>query len=321
MLHSSRLAFQLPTLLAALLLGAILVGCGGAPAGAGDSGTGGRLVVATTGMIADAARRIAGDRAEVRALMGEGVDPHLYKASPGDVRLLSRADLVLYNGLHLEGRMGDVLTAMGRTRRVVGVCEEIDPSLLRSPPEFQGQHDPHVWFDVQLWSKAVERVRDALVEADPAGREAYEANAHTYLAELAVLHEWIKARLATIPAERRMLVTAHDAFGYFGRAYALEVHGIQGISTDSEASVRDINALVDLLVQRKAPAVFVETSVPEKTIRALVEGCAARGHRVAVGPALYSDAMGRDGTPEGTYVGMVKHNVEAIASALSGGQS
>lgn len=275
-------------------------------------------VVATTGMVADLARQVGGDRVAVTALMGEGVDPHLYKASPGDVRSLSDADLILYNGLHLEGRMADVLTRMAGRRSVVQVTDGIDESLLRQPPEFQGHFDPHVWFDVSLWSNAARRVRDALIEKDPAGRGTYEANAAESLALLDELHRYARTTIGTIPSSARVMVTAHDAFGYFGRAYGLEVLAIQGISTDSEASLKDINALVDALVSRKIPAVFIESSVPRKTIDSLVEGCRARGHEITVGGELFSDAMGRDGTLEGTYAGMVMHNVDVVARALGG---
>ena len=207
----------------------------GAAAGCGPPGDAEPLkVVATTGMIADAARNIAGDRAKVTALMGEGVDPHLYKASPGDARLMTDADLILYNGLHLEGKMADVLVKLARRKPTVQVTESIPENLLREPPEFQGQYDPHVWFDVSLWMKAAERTRDALTEIDAAGKEAYAANAARYIEELRVLHEWCKEELQRVPRDKRVLVTAHDAFGYFGRAYGLEVKAIQGISTDSE---------------------------------------------------------------------------------------
>ncbi len=274
-------------------------------------------IVATTGMIADAARNVAGDRAKVTALMGEGVDPHLYKASPGDARLMSDADLILYNGLHLEGKMADALVKLARRKPTVQVTESIPESLLREPPEFQGQYDPHVWFDVSLWMNVAERIRDALAEHDPAGKETYAGNASRYVEELRALHEWCKEELQQIPREKRVLVTAHDAFGYFGRAYGLEVKAIQGISTDSEPPLTVINDLVDLLVSRRINAVFVESSVPRKTIEALVEGASARGHRVTIGGQLFSDAMGREGTPEGTYVGMVRHNVNTIVRALT----
>jgi manganese/zinc/iron transport system substrate-binding protein len=275
-------------------------------------------IACTIGMITDAAREVGGERVSVTGIMGEGVDPHQYKASPGDVRLLSDSDLILYCGLNLEGRMADALVKLARKKSVVAISEGVDEALLREPPEFAGHYDPHIWFDVLLWMKAVERTRDAIIERDPAGADAYRASAEGYLRELGELHEWCKARIATIPESSRVLVTAHDAFGYFGRAYGLEVMAIQGISTDSEASLKDVNALVDTIVSRRIPAVFVESSVPRKTIDALIEGCRARGHEVRIGGELFSDAMGREGTPEGTYIGMVRHNVTCIVSALGG---
>jgi manganese/zinc/iron transport system substrate-binding protein len=279
-------------------------------------------VVATTGMVGDVAREIAGPDAQVTTLMGEGVDPHLYKASPGDVRLMSDAALILYTGLHLEGRMADVIVRMAGQRRVVQVTDSIEPSLLREPPEFEGHYDPHVWFDVSLWSKAADRIAGALAETvgerSPERVPAIRARADGYRVLLAELHEYAQNTLATVPQSGRVLITAHDAFGYFGRAYALDVRGIQGISTDSEASLQDINALVTLLVDLKVPAVFIESSVPRKTVDALIEGARARGHEVRVGGELYSDALGPAGTLEGTYVGMMIHNVETITRALGG---
>jgi manganese/zinc/iron transport system substrate-binding protein len=277
-------------------------------------------IVSTTGMIHDLVRQIAGDRADSTGLMGEGVDPHLYKATPGDIRRLSDADIVFYNGLHLEGRLGDVLSKLSEKKPVVAVGEAIDSSLLRHPAEFEGHPDPHVWFDVSLWSHAAESIRDTLIKADPPGREAYTASAEKLLKELAELHEWCKIQIATIPETRRVLITAHDAFGYFGSAYGIQVRGIQGISTDSEASLRDIASLVDTLVSGNVPAVFIESSVPRKTIEALVEGCRSRGHTVVIGGELYSDAMGKDGTEGGTYIGMIRHNVTIIVRALKPGE-
>lgn len=275
-------------------------------------------VVTTTAMIADAARNVAGPHAEVIALMGQGVDPHVYKASPGDVRTLQSADLILYNGLHLEGRMADTLAQLGKRRPVVAVAEAIPHNLLRSPPEFEGQHDPHVWFDPTLWKLIVDQVLEAMVKADPTREGDYRANAAHYVAALDSLHAWTKAQIATIPERGRVLVTAHDAFGYFGRAYDVEVLGIQGISTDSEISLDTVRSLVTLLSDRKIPAVFVESSVPRKYVEALIEGAQARGHSLSIGGELFSDAMGQDGTPEGTYLGMVRHNVVTIVSALGG---
>ncbi len=270
--------------------------------------------VATVGMLTDAVRIIGGDRVEVTGLMGEGVDPHLYKVSPGDLRLLSTADIVFAVGLHLEGRMVDALEKLSKNRSIVLVGQQLDHTLLRS--DEGDSHDPHIWFDVALWSKALEAVEKGLIAADAAGADTYKTNAKKYRDDLAALHEWVKQEIATIPKPQRVLVTAHDAFGYFSRAYDIEVLAIQGVSTDSEASLRDINALVDTLVARKIPAVFVESSVPRKAIDALREGAAARKHSVSVGGELFSDAMGKSGTDEGTYIGMVKHNVIAIVHAL-----
>lgn len=274
--------------------------------------------VATVGMITDAVRHVGGGRVAVTGLMGQGIDPHLYKASPGDVRAMADADVVFYNGLHLEGRMAEVIERMASRTTVVRVTEAIDPALLRSPPEFEGQPDPHVWFDVSLWRSVVGRVEQALARTDPDGADHYARSAAEHAALLDELHGYAAASLASVPPAGRVLVTAHDAFGYFGRAYGLEVLAIQGISTDSEASLRDINALVDTLVSRKVPAVFIESSVPRKTVDALVQGCAGRGHAVVVGGELFSDALGAPGTLEGTYVGMVLHNVRTITRALGG---
>lgn len=271
-------------------------------------------VVCTTGMVADLAREVGGTRVVVKALMGEGVDPHLYKASPADVRALHQADLIFYSGLHLEGKLAELLERMSRRKPTVAVAERIPPEkLLRDE---HGAADPHVWFDVSLWSEAAAAVGEALAAFDPSHAAEYAERLRSCQARLAELHEWVRARLAEIPAERRVLVTAHDAFRYFGRAYEIEVRAIQGISTDSEASVRQVAELVDFLTTRQIKAVFVETSVSDQNIRALLEGCAARGHRVVIGGALFSDAMGKEGTPEGTYEGMIRHNVETILAAL-----
>ncbi len=299
-----------------LLAASTLAACdrSASPAAAGGK----PVVVCTTGMVADLARAIGGDRIELRTLMGPGVDPHLYKASPGDVRSLESAALVFYSGLHLEGRMIEPIEAMARTKPVVAVAEAV-PSDRRL--KFDGKYasDPHVWMDASLWVLAGDRVRDELTKLDPAGRERFTASAATLSAEFAALHQWAIKRLAQIPPERRVLVTAHDAFGYFGRAYGVEVLAVQGVSTDSEAGLRDMNALIDTLVKRKIGAVFVETSVPPKTIQALVEGCAARGHPIKIGGELYSDALGGPGSGADSYAGMFRHNVETIATALGAG--
>lgn len=265
-------------------------------------------------MVADLVRNIGGEAVEVDQLMREGVDPHLYKASTGDVNRLKRAHLICFNGLHLEGKLGELLSRVGRTKPAIAVAGGIAQQELITVAG--GQYDPHIWFDVALWSRAAERVRDKLMQFDPPRAADYQRRAEKYLAELSQLDQFVRQRLAEIPPDARVLVTAHDAFGYFGRAYGMKLKSIQGISTESEASVREINALVDFLSNQRIKAVFVETSVSERNIQALVEGCQARGHRIKIGGELYSDAMGQFGTEAGTYPGMMRHNVQVIVEAL-----
>lgn len=301
-----------------LLAAPLLFACGDRSAGA-PAPSGQLKVVATTGMIADLASHLAGDLAKVEALMGPGVDPHLYKASESDVRRLAEADLVLYNGLFLEGKMGDILAKLGKERPVVAVAEQIPEDKLRRPPEFAGHPDPHVWFDVSLWALTIPTVTDALVARLPAQEAALRANAAKLTAELAELDSWAAARVQEIPAQQRVLVTAHDAFGYFGQRYGLEVYGIQGISTLSEAGLGDVERVVGVVVDRKIPAIFVESSVPQRTIESVQAAVRAKGHEVEIGGSLYSDAMGTPGTPAGTYQGMVRHNVDTLVGALKSG--
>ncbi len=275
--------------------------------------------VATVGMIADVVRNVAGERANVTNIVGEGVDPHVYTPTRRDVVLLRRADIVFYNGLLLEGRMGDVLRRMERRGTpVLAVAEAVktagDYPLLK---EEEGL-DPHLWMDVGAWKRVTRVVAARLAEFDPEHAAVYAANAERYLAELSELDSYVRGIVATIPKDRRILVTAHDAFGYFGRAYGIEVRGIQGMSTDSEAGVRDIENLIRLIVDREVPAVFIETSVSDRNVRALVEGARARNHRLRIGGELFSDAMGRPGTYEGTYIGMIDHNATTIVRALGG---
>lgn len=294
-----------------------VVGCSGSPATStsrDNTGAGTIQAVATTGMVADLVKNVGGEHVQVTALMGPGVDPHLYKSSPADISQLNRADVIFYSGLHLEGKLAELLERMSAKKPTIAVAEAISPDKLLT--DEHGASDPHVWFDVSLWSEAAGEVRDALVEHDPEHADDYRAACQTYQARLAELHTFARDELSTIPQQQRVLVTAHDAFRYFGRAYEVEVRGIQGISTDSEAGVRDVTELVGFLVERKIPAVFVETSVADQNIKSLLEGCAARGHTVKIGGTLFSDAMGEDGTPEGTYEGMVRHNVETIVEAL-----
>jgi len=291
-----------------------LAACGGEAEA--PSGTRPVRVVTTTGMIADLAARIAGPHATVVALMGPGVDPHLYKASESDVRKIAEADLVLYNGLHLEGKMGDILVKMARNRPVVAVSESVPTERLREPPEFAGQYDPHIWFDVALWAETIDPMLAALTDLDPANADAYTRNAAELRSELDELDAWVARRIAELPEERRILVTAHDAFGYFGERYGVHVVGLQGISTLAEAGLQDVERVVDLVVDRQVRAVFIESSVPQRSVEAVQVACRERGHEVSIGGQLFSDAMGAPGTPEGTYAGMVRHNVNTIVNAL-----
>lgn len=275
-------------------------------------------VVATTGMIADAARQIGGDFVEVKALMGPGVDPHAYRQTRTDIVALTRADLVLWHGLYLEAQMEDFFHKLESRRNVVAVAEGLARENLITHPVYADKVDPHVWMAPEMWRSVVEQVSAALVEAMPEQADYFAANADHHIAQVGRLHGYASKVLSSIPENSRILVSAHDAFGYFGRAYGFEVLGIQGISTESEAGLNRIGELVDILVERKVGAVFVESSVSDRNIRALIEGAAARGHKVVIGGELYSDAMGVEGTYEGTYLGMIDHNVTVIAGALGG---
>jgi manganese/zinc/iron transport system substrate-binding protein len=276
-------------------------------------------IVTTAGMVTDIVRSVAGDKATVNGLLGEGVDPHLYKPTRDDIAALLSADMIFYSGLMLEGRMTDAFLKVARRGTpVFAVTELLDEKFLLEPADFVGHTDPHVWMDIQGWMQAVQAVGRSLAEADTPHAEYYQANAKAYAAQLAALDAYAQKALASVPVERRVLITAHDAFNYFGRAYGIEVRGIQGISTESEAGVADINKLVDFMVEKKIPAIFVESSVSDKNIRALIEGCQARGHAVQIGGQLFSDAMGQAGTYEGTYLGMMDHNVTTIVRALGG---
>jgi manganese/zinc/iron transport system substrate-binding protein len=276
-------------------------------------------VVTTTGMIADVVRNIAGEHAEVTQLMGEGVDPHLYKATRSDVTKMLRADLVFYNGLLLEGKLTDALVRVANSGKpVTAVTEQIDESFLLEPPAFAGHFDPHVWMDPGAWAGTIDVIRDQLIVLDPDHEDAYRANAEAYRAEVEELDTYAGQVLATVPAERRVLITAHDAFNYLGRRYDFEVEGIQGLSTESEAGLKRVEALVDLIVEREIPAVFIETTIPSRSVEALIAGAADQDHAVVIGGELFSDAMGAPGSYEGTYIGMIDHNVTTIARALGG---
>ncbi len=273
-------------------------------------------VVTTIGMIADVVEHVGGQRVAVEALMGPGIDPHLYRASEGDVRRLFGADVIFFSGLHLEAKMGEVMEHMGGRMRTAAVTDAIDRSRLLAPPEFAGAYDPHVWFDVSLWMETVKLVQRILSETEPGSAAYFARNASAYLEELEALDEYVATQAARVPADRRVLVTAHDAFNYFGEAYGFEVIGLQGISTATEAGTADVQRLAELLARRRIPAIFVETSVPRRTVEAVQAAVQARGFDIEIGGHLYSDAMGDPGSPEGTYIGMVKHNVNTIVEAL-----
>lgn len=276
-------------------------------------------VVCTVGMITDLARRVAGEHAQVSGLMGEGVDPHLYKPTRTDIATLMGGDIVFYNGLLLEGKMTDALVRVaGAGRRVVAVTEALDEEYLLEPEAFQGHADPHVWMDPRAWEQAAGVVEETLATAMPEHEADIRAAGKRLAADIRALDAWAAETLATVPEDKRILVTAHDAFNYFGRRYGFEVVGIQGLSTESEAGVRDIERIVAMLVDRQIPAVFIESTVSDRNIKALIAGANARGHTVALGGSLYSDAMGPPGAPDGTYIGMIAHNVETITRALGG---
>ena len=275
-------------------------------------------VVATTGMIADAARQVGGDQVEVKALMGPGVDPHAYRQTRTDIVALSNADLVLWNGLYLEAQMEDFFKELGKTKNVVAVAEAVPQNLLIGSEDYEGRFDPHLWMNPNLWARVVVNVRDAMIKVRPEAKEAFTANAKAYLDKIRKLSRYTNETLSSVPTESRVVLSAHDAFNYFGSAYGFEVVGIQGISTESEAGLKRIGELVDMLVKRNIKAVFVETSVSDRNIRALIEGAAAKGHEVKIGGELFSDAMGEPGTYEGTYLGMIDHNATTITRALGG---
>lgn len=275
-------------------------------------------VVATTGMVADVVREVGGEPVEVKGLMGPGVDPHLYRQTRRDITALSRADAVFWNGLYLEAQLEEFLERLAERRPVYAVAENVPERLRLADEQYQNQSDPHVWMDPARWRYVVEAVREALTELSPEHKEGFEQRAKAYLTELEKLDAYAQKVLNTVPEEKRVLVTAHDAFGYFGDAYGFEVLGIQGFSTESEAGLSRIESLVDLLVEREIGAIFIESSVSDRNVRALIEGAAARGHLVRIGGELYSDAMGPAGTYEGTWLGMIDHNVSIIARALGG---
>ena len=274
-------------------------------------------VVATISMITDIVNNVGGDRIDVTGIIGEGIDPHLYKPTARDTKRLTEADIIFYNGLHLEVRItGTVFDKMKDKTKAVAVTDGIDRSRLRIASEFMGGYDPHVWHDVSLWMKATERVRDTLAHTDPINAEYYHANAKNYLAMLQTLHEDMQKLAAQIPAKRRVLVTTHDAFGYLGKAYGFEVRGLLGINTEDEAGIADVRDLAAFIIEHKIPTMFVDTSSPRRGIMSVQAAVRANGYNVKIGGGLYADAMGTPGTPEGTYIGMMLYNIDTIVNSL-----
>ncbi len=272
-------------------------------------------IVTTTSMLADAVRTIVGDKVTVHCLMGCGIDPHLYRARENDVHKLAAADLVIYNGLHLEGKMGQVLEGMNRFTKVINASDAIDREKLRVA-DFENLYDPHIWFDVELWISVVESILEAIIVLDPVHAVMYQKNGDAYIAQLKKLHEYIQQRVNEVDLKKRILITAHDAFGYFGDAYGFEVVGLQGLSTDSDISTKDIQELADYIVQKQIPTIFVETSIPQRSLIAVQQSVAAQGWQVTMGDELYSDALGDAVSAADSYIGMIKHNVDTIVHAL-----
>lgn len=313
----------LRTLIAATLgtLGvSLLAGCGsneGTAAGATVPVDRKVAVTTTTNFITDTVRQIGGDRVEVTGLMGPGVDPHLYKASARDVADLRDADVVFYGGLHLEGKMGDLLDKLAEKQTTTAVMEEIpERDLLEPPAGLNAEHDPHVWFDVANWKVVARTIADTLKRKDPAHAAEYDERLAAYLRELDATDRYVERRIAEIPRRQRVLITSHDAFQYFGERYQIDVAGIQGISTVAEATTADVQRIAQLIADRDVKAVFIESSVPRQTIDAVLAAAEQKGADARVGGELYTDAAGDDGTPEGTYIGMVRANADKIAEGL-----
>jgi manganese/zinc/iron transport system substrate-binding protein len=268
-------------------------------------------------MITDLVINIGGDAINIQGLMGSGVDPHLYKASEGDVSKLANADLIFYNGLHLEGKLVEVFEKMGSQNiKTIAVSDAIDKNTLIGSEYFASNYDPHIWFDILYWEQVTQFVVKKLSKAVPSQQTVFEANGIEYLKQLTDLKKEVHSTINTLPEDKRILVTAHDAFNYFGKAFGFEVVGLQGLSTATEAGVQDVQKLAAFIIEKKVKAIFVESSVPKRTIEALQAAVNSKGHDVSIGSTLYSDALGNTGTVEGTYIGMFKYNVNTIVNAL-----
>ncbi len=292
-----------------------VVGCSGNE-GVGEADSDIPLVVTTTGQVADAVKRIGGEHVKVKSLMGPGVDPHLYKATQGDLQLLEDADIIFYNGLELEGKMSEIFEKMKKNKAVVAIGEALPKDRILEDQDHPGLYDPHIWFDIQLWKLASEEITKTLAIELKTHKDDFTNNEALFFKELDELQEWTNGRMSEIPESQRVLVTAHDAFHYFGNSNGLDVRGLQGLSTDSEYGIKDIQNIVDFLVEQNIKAVFIESSVSDKAMNSVIEGAKEKGHTIQIGGELFSDAMGSEGTEEGTYIGMYKHNVNTIVDSL-----
>ena len=272
-------------------------------------------IVTTTSMITDLVKNIGGDYINLQGLMGSGVDPHLYKASEGDVSKLANADIIFYNGLHLEGKLVEVFEKM-KNIKTIAISDALDKNTLIGSEYFASNYDPHIWFDVTYWKQATKFVTDKLSEAIPEKKAIFQTNSDAYLKQLNALHQELETTIETLPEEKRVLVTAHDAFNYFGKAFSFNVVGLQGLSTATEAGVQDVQKLSSFIIENDVKSIFIESSVPKRTIEALQAAVNSKGHNVTIGGSLYSDALGNLGTIEGTYIGMFKYNVNTIVNAL-----
>lgn len=298
-----------------LILPILLVGCGNNKENLNESGK--INIVATTTIIGDAVKEIGGDKINLEVLMGPGIDPHLYKASAGDMNKMYNGDLIIYNGLHLEGKMSDVLEQMEKfSKNTYAAADILDSSKLIESEDFEGSYDPHIWFDVQLWIEIVKGIEEKIIELDPENQAYYRENAQNYLKKLEELHNYAKSRVEELPKEKRVLITAHDAFNYFGLAYGFEVKGLQGLSTATEAGTADVRNLAEFIADKEISAIFIESSVPAKNMEALKNAVDSRGFTVEIGGELFSDSLGNPGTEEGTYIGTVKHNIDTIVEGL-----
>jgi manganese/zinc/iron transport system substrate-binding protein len=313
-----RLARPVAAAVALLLAAVVAAGCGvSGESGASEIGDRKIRVTTTTNFITDTARRIGGDRVEVTGLMGPGVDPHLYKASASDVRAMREADVILYGGLQLEGKMADLFDDLAERQTTVAVTKDLPREELLAPaPGAVEQYDPHVWFDIGKWQIAARTVAETFKAKDPRHAEVYDRNLRRFSRELERLDRYVRERMREIPERRRLLVTSHDAFEYFGERYDVEVAAIQGISTAAEATTADVQRIARLLAERDVRAVFVESSVPRQTIEAVLAAARQLGHEAEIGGELYADAAGSEGTPEGSYVGMIRANADTIAEGL-----